>query len=309
LISIIKNFYYGIILPFDDYPSTLDEHNSLIVRIIPDYCFCFSTKARVPVKIVVETVRVKECSDWEKLYIKEEDDVTAKLVDMDKSKLMYAEREKNEGDEENEEKKVKNLVQDLNSFMEETLYNKKIALLDTLNPLKLFEKAEKKIEKTSNIHNLEMGQLVNISKEQINPFGNKWLDICIQIKTNSPFRNFKTYSINSFIAKANDDLRQELMAMQLIKRFDDIFKAAGLPLQLRYYQILITSASSGLIEFLPNTNSIDGCKKKFSKDKNWDLNDFYHNFFGYSFEEAQKNFVESLAAYSIVCYVMSIKDR
>ncbi len=155
-----------------------------------------------------------------------------------------------------------------------------------------------------------MGKLVDFESNDINPFGNKWLDICIQIKMNSPFRNFKTYSINSFIAKADDDLRQELMAMQIIKRFDEIFKAAKIPLRLRPYEILITSSSSGLIEFLPNTNSIDGCKKKFTKvHQNWDLNDFYRAFFGQSFEEAQKNFVESLAAYSITCYLMSIKDR
>ena len=40
--TIVQNFFYGIILPFDDSMSTLDEHNSIIVRIIPEFCFCFS---------------------------------------------------------------------------------------------------------------------------------------------------------------------------------------------------------------------------------------------------------------------------
>lgn len=56
-------------MPFDDSPSTMDEYNSLIVRIIPEYSFCFSTKARVPVKMTVETVRVIECQYWDELII------------------------------------------------------------------------------------------------------------------------------------------------------------------------------------------------------------------------------------------------
>ena len=97
------------------------------------------------------------------------------------------------------------------------------------------------------------------------------------------------------------------MTMQLIKRFHEIFKAAEIPLKLRPYEILITSQNSGLIEFLPNTISIDSLKKKINP--NWNLNIFFRSFFGKLFEEAQKNFVESLAAYCLVSYIISIKDR
>ena len=102
-------------------------------------------------------------------------------------------------------------------------------------------------------------------------------------------------------------MRQELLAMQLIKRFQEVFKEAEIPLKLRPYDILITSSSSGLIEFLPNTISIDGLKKKIPATLT--LNTFYRSFFKNSFEEAQKNFVESLAAYSLIAYIMQIKDR
>lgn len=51
-----------------------------IVRIIPILCDCFSTKARVPVKITVETLkyirfnkRVIECEDWDILFIEKDD--------------------------------------------------------------------------------------------------------------------------------------------------------------------------------------------------------------------------------------------
>lgn len=97
------------------------------------------------------------------------------------------------------------------------------------------------------------------------------------------------------------------MTMQLIKKFNEIFQKAEIPLKLHPYEILITSSSSGLLEFLTNTNSIDGVKKKLPK--NWNLNKFYRNFFKENFEEAQKNFAESLAAYSLICYYLQIKDR
>jgi hypothetical protein len=66
---IIKGLFKGFILPFDDSSSTSDENNTLIINFLPEYSFCFSTKARVPVKITVETIKVKECVDWNELYI------------------------------------------------------------------------------------------------------------------------------------------------------------------------------------------------------------------------------------------------
>lgn len=39
------------------------------------------------------------------------------------------------------------------------------------------------------------------------------------------------------------------------------------------------------------------------------LLEIYKTMFGYAFEEAQKNFVESLAGYSIVTYILQVKDR
>ena len=95
--------------------------------------------------------------------------------------------------------------------------------------------------------------------------------------------------------------------MQLISRFQEVFNKAEIPLKLRPYEILITSSTSGLIEFLPNSISIDGLKKSLPKGVN--LNVFYRSFFKNSFEEARKNFIESLAAYSLICYLMQIKDR
>lgn len=65
--------FRGFILPFDDNVSTVDEYNTLIVNFLPEHSFCFSTKARVPVKLTVETIKVFEAEFWDDLIIKEEE--------------------------------------------------------------------------------------------------------------------------------------------------------------------------------------------------------------------------------------------
>ena len=138
-----------------------------------------------------------------------------------------------------------------------------------------------------------------------NPFIKPWKETEKEIKEKSHFKIFKTLSVISFIAKANDDLRQEVMTMQLIKKYDEIFKSENIPLKLHPYEIIITSNSTGLIEFIPDSISIDGLKRK----TNTDLNTFYRKFFHHHFKEAQNNFVESLAGYSLVTYLLNLKDR
>ena len=58
----LKDFpaFFGIILPFNDTTSTEDIDSHFIVRLIPEECFCFSTKARVPTKICAECITVKD---------------------------------------------------------------------------------------------------------------------------------------------------------------------------------------------------------------------------------------------------------
>ena len=112
------------------------------------------------------------------------------------------------------------------------------------------------------------------------------------------------------IIKANDDLRQETLAMQLMRRMQQIFREVGLNLYLRPYDVVVTSSSAGFIEFIPDTISIDQLKKKFLESNlPWTLCTFFEKRFVNDFEEAQKNFVESLAGYSLFNYVFNVKDR
>ena len=66
--------FYGIILPFNDSSSAEDYDSNYIVRIIPEECFCFSTKARVPTKICAECVTVKDLKNSGFLNKDDDDD-------------------------------------------------------------------------------------------------------------------------------------------------------------------------------------------------------------------------------------------
>lgn len=122
----------------------------------------------------------------------------------------------------------------------------------------------------------------------------------------------RTYTLKPMMVKANDDCRQEVMAMQLIKRLQQLFRKTTHKLYLRPYEILITSSQSAMIEFMPDTISINALKKKMIALKEpglANLRNFYVWYFGSKFEEAQTNFIRSLAAYSIFSYLFAIRDR
>ena len=76
--------------------------------------------------------------------------------------------------------------------------------------------------------------LINLQSKYGNPFGEKWLEICQKIKQTSSYRNFPSYLIKSFIAKSDDDLRQESLAMQFIKMIQEIFNKSNSNLKLNF---------------------------------------------------------------------------
>ena len=79
----------------------------------------------------------------------------------------------------------------------------------------------------------------------------------------------------------------------------------------RPYDILATSRTDGLIEAIPDTVSLHALKEKDPAFTT--LKDFFIRFFGKEtstpFKCARGRFVASLAASSIVCFLLQIKDR
>ena len=334
----LKDFpsFFGIILPFNDTTSTEDIDSHFIVRLIPEECFCFSTKARVPTKICAECITVKDLQNSDLLNIK-------KNNRNNKNKLsLFGEINNGRNFKRPSLKRKTQSTSKINlNFLSGRGFNSNEIKLDSFfkgrdTIISIKEEEEEDIQKeqqkerlkkflaeTSELENKQNKNniikesntiltdfeiLPDISEELKNVFGKPMDVLEKEIKETSPYKNFKSYKLVNFIAKADDDLRQELLAMQLIKFFDKIFKKENIQLKLHPYEILITSSSSGLLEFLQNTSSVDGIKKKMvTESKSLCL--FYKKYFKENFEEAQINFTRSLAAYSLICYYLKIKDR
>ena len=306
--KITKGLFRGYILPFNDTESISDEDCHLIVKFDASFSQCISTKARVPCKVTFEVVKVKDLINFEEyfldeVYLKEgrkssisnnNDINNINEISLDEKKISLDEFLYNEmGSNEEEEK-----VEEITNVKEHKKGSKNLGLIEISNENRSLSTGEPP-------YYFANYNLINLENKYGNPFGEKWLEISQKIKSTSPFRNFPSYTIKSFISKSDDDLRQESLAMQLIKMISEIFIKAKLNLYLRTYEIIITSRNSGLIEFITDSISIDNLKRKTGTD----LNTFYRNFFFHHFKEAQKNFVESLAAYSLVTYILDIKDR
>ena len=140
-------------------------------------------------------------------------------------------------------------------------------------------------------------------------FGEKLKKQKERLQLNSPFKNFKTFNIFKAIIKAGEDLKQEQFATQLISVFREIFSQNGVDVWLSSYEIISTGQDCGLVEMISNSLSMDQIKQKTGLS----LKQFYIEYFGgekhKKYQKAVKNFIRSLAGYSLVCYFLQIKDR
>ncbi|KAK7034075.1 Phosphatidylinositol 4-kinase stt4 [Paramarasmius palmivorus] len=111
------------------------------------------------------------------------------------------------------------------------------------------------------------------------------------------------------IFKVGDDCRQDVLALQIIAMFKNIFETVGLTLYLFPYRVTATAPGCGVIDVVPNATSRD----EMGRAKVNDLSGFFISKYGgqntVAFQQARLNFIQSMAAYSVACYILQIKDR
>ena len=120
----------------------------------------------------------------------------------------------------------------------------------------------------------------------------------------------KTYEVwQSAIFKVGDDCRQDVLALQLIAGFRGIFNSVGLDVYVFPYRVTATAPGCGVIDVLPNSISRDMLGREAVNG----LYEYFISKYGYEdsirFQEARSNFIKSMAAYSIISFLLQFKDR
>jgi len=162
-------------------------------------------------------------------------------------------------------------------------------------------------------------------------FGQALDEKCEEIRQASPYGKVEGWRLASFIMKAGEDIRREALVMQIISKLNDWFQTdipeAYRP-HMRPYTIMCVGGDAGIVECLADAKSVDEVKK--GTDGFRSLRDYFERAYGkpntydsnqyqaqqqeggprtLSFEEAQENFLRSLVGYSLICFILQIKDR
>lgn len=154
-------------------------------------------------------------------------------------------------------------------------------------------------------------------------FGEEWSAKRERVRRSSPYGHMKNWDLISVIVKTGADLRQEAFACQLIQVCTRIWEEANIPVWTKRMRILVTGESSGLIETITNGVSLHSLKRSLTlasiaagtnpRKRIATLQDHWRKTFGEPDSEAYiagvDAFTRSLAAYSVISYVLQLKDR
>ena len=145
----------------------------------------------------------------------------------------------------------------------------------------------------------------------MSPFGELFSNQVERLRKASSYGHLMSWKVCKFIVKTNDNLLQEQFAMQLILQFKHIFQKHHLELWVYPYEIICAGPNSGLIECINDIVTLDTLYKEGKAANINSLVEFFQIYFSSndSLHSAMKNFAVSLAAYSLICYILAIKDR
>lgn len=151
-------------------------------------------------------------------------------------------------------------------------------------------------------------------------FRESWTIKKDRIRASSPYGSLPGWDLFSVIVKTGADLRQELFAVQLIHEFKRVWSECRSSCWVHYFRIVTLNESAGLIETITDAISVHSIKKAAYASQmagqpisTYTLYDYFVQTYGDPhlprFRRARRNFMESLAGYAIVSYLLQIKDR
>ena len=135
--------------------------------------------------------------------------------------------------------------------------------------------------------------------------------LILSFKPADPFCNDNI----KMMVKVNDDLRQDMITLQIIDVMDELWKREGMNMRMKIYSVLAPGDNQGIIEIVPKSVTISSIQKKKGKLRGVRQNDTISEWLekaakdGIRKNEQIQNFMYSMAGYIVATYVLGIGDR
>ncbi|XP_064599757.1 phosphatidylinositol 4-phosphate 3-kinase C2 domain-containing subunit alpha-like [Liolophura sinensis] len=114
--------------------------------------------------------------------------------------------------------------------------------------------------------------------------------------------------------KVGDDLRQDMLTLQLIRIMDHLWLKEGLDLKMITFSVLSTGPKRGMVELVTESETIRKIQASYGLTgsfKDRPLREWLqkHNITELDYQKAVDNFMRSCAGYCVATYVLGICDR
>lgn len=126
--------------------------------------------------------------------------------------------------------------------------------------------------------------------------------------------NGRPVATSAIIFKTGDDLRQDMLTLQIIRIVDAIWRQEGLDMCMLAYTCLATGKNVGIIEVVNRAETITSIQKSGGKMAtiqidNTQLHRWIKERNEDNYDEAIRRFTRSCAGYSVLTFVLGIADR
>lgn len=127
------------------------------------------------------------------------------------------------------------------------------------------------------------------------------------------FENADEYAADiAIMFKAGDDLRQDMLTLQMINVMDRLWLDSKLDLHLKPYSVLATGPEVGMLQIVQKSVTVNTINMEYGGAFNETTIDKYlkkHNQYEQALKKARENFARSCAGYCVATCVLGIGDR